>query len=131
LGEKESSVVYGLKDFNSKDYSRCTVFAELSLKLAFKDWKAKVQQLNMEIATPKANVKRFTNQDCLVALGLIIGSADFSQVGKELFSRSEECRSLGFYSPSSTLWGNNALQQVQRLQKIFTADSCRLFKGRE
>ncbi len=54
LGEKESSVVCGLKDFNSKDYTHCTVFAELFLKLAFKDWKAKVQQLNMAIATVKA-----------------------------------------------------------------------------
>jgi hypothetical protein len=50
LGEKESSVVCGLKNFNSKDYTHCTVFAELFLKLAFKDWKAKVQQLNTAIA---------------------------------------------------------------------------------
>jgi hypothetical protein len=51
LREKESSVVHGLNYFNSKDYACCTVFAELFLKLAFKDWKAKVQQLNMAIAT--------------------------------------------------------------------------------
>jgi hypothetical protein len=79
LGEKESSVVYGLKDFNCKDYAHCTVVAELFLKLAFKDWKAKVQQLNMAIATVKANVKKFTNPEFSVALGLIIGSADFSR----------------------------------------------------
>jgi hypothetical protein len=90
LGEKSSSVQYGLKEFNSKDYACCTVFAEFFLKLIFKDWKAKVQQLNMAIATAKANVKKFTNQEFLVALGLIIGSADFSQVGKELFSRSDK-----------------------------------------
>ncbi|MFO0446461.1 MAG: hypothetical protein ACK51L_02220 [bacterium] len=90
LGEKESSVQYGLKQFSSKDYSRCTVFAEIFLKLTFKDWQAKVQQLNMAIVTAKANVKKFTNQEFLVALGLIIGSADFSQVGKELFSRTDK-----------------------------------------
>jgi len=35
-------------------------------------------------------VKKFTNLEFLVTLGLIIGSADFSQVGKELFSRSDK-----------------------------------------
>ena len=28
LGEKSSSVQYGLKEFNSKDYACCTVFAD-------------------------------------------------------------------------------------------------------
>ncbi len=35
-------------------------------------------------------MKKFTNLEFLVTLGLIIGSADFSQVGKELFSRCDK-----------------------------------------
>jgi hypothetical protein len=76
LEEKESSLVGGLKDFNSNDYVHSSIFAQLFLKLAIKDWKARVQLLNLTITTSKAHVDKFTYSECLVDLGITISLAE-------------------------------------------------------
>jgi hypothetical protein len=80
----------GMDGFLSKDFMHSEILAQLFLLVMFKDWKEKVILLNDAIAASKANVKRFSNQEFLVALGLLIGAADFSQVGKNLFSKDDK-----------------------------------------
>jgi hypothetical protein len=81
LETKESSLVGGLKDFNSNNYVYSSIFAQLFLKLAIKDWKSRVQLLNLTIiTTSKAHLYKFTYSECLVDLGITISLAEFSQV---------------------------------------------------
>jgi hypothetical protein len=54
------------------------------------DWKQKVQILNDAIASSNANIEKFMNQEFLIALGLLIGAADFSQIGKDIFAMNEK-----------------------------------------
>jgi hypothetical protein len=90
LPESNQGVEYGLMGFVSHAYYKTEVFAKMFLRLTFKDWKENVKKLNQAIENSKARVKHFTNKEFLSALGLLIGAADFSQVGKKLFSTNDK-----------------------------------------
>jgi hypothetical protein len=69
----------GLKDFNCFDYKKSMVLVEIFLRAAFLDWKEKVNKLNAAVAAEKCKCKKFSEEDFLVGLTLIIGAAEFSQ----------------------------------------------------
>jgi hypothetical protein len=82
---------YGLKDFNCFDYKKSTVLVEIFLRAAFLDWKEKVNKLNAVVAAENCKCKKFSEEEFLVGLALIIGAAEFSQKGVDLFgSKNEE-----------------------------------------
>jgi len=55
------------------------VLVEIFLRAAFLDWKEKVNKLNAAVAAEKCKCKKFSEEDFLVGLTLIIGAAEFSQ----------------------------------------------------
>jgi len=61
------------------------VLVEIFFKVALLYWKEKVNKLNAAIAAEKWKCKKFSEEEVLVGLGLIIGAAEFSQKGVNLF----------------------------------------------
>jgi hypothetical protein len=59
---------------------------EKVLWLSFLNWKEKFDAINEEIMASKRLIKKFVYDEFLVGLGLLIGAAEFSQCGNELFS---------------------------------------------
>jgi hypothetical protein len=67
------------------------VLVEIFLRAAFLDWKEKFNKLNAAVAAEKCKCKKFSEEEFLVGLALIIGAAEFSQKGVDLFgSKNEE-----------------------------------------
>ena len=85
LSHTQPGMPLGLTDFIVSEYRQDEVLCCLFLHLSFKDWKTKVLLLNEAIKHSKAKVKAFTAQEFLIGLGLLIGSAEFAQQGKDLF----------------------------------------------
>jgi hypothetical protein len=54
-------------------------------KIAYLDWKSKVAKMNLEVEASKTRRKKFTLKEFLMGLGLLIGAAEFSQKGVDLF----------------------------------------------
>jgi hypothetical protein len=80
-----SKISYGLKGFSRGDFKKSEVLAHLFLELTFVDWKSKVDKMNAEVVASKAKCKRFSYEEFIIGLGLIIGASDFSQKGVDLF----------------------------------------------
>jgi hypothetical protein len=74
----KASLCYGLKDFCFSNYRRSEVLAHIFLELMFQDWTRMVHAMNLAVEASKAKCKKFTNEQFLTGLGLIIGSAEFS-----------------------------------------------------
>ena len=82
-------------DMEVKSIQESTVFAELFLKLMYKDWEAKVVKMNKYIDESNANhqkrtVKKFEKWDFLVAHALLIGALCFCQSGSMLFGGAQK-----------------------------------------
>jgi hypothetical protein len=82
----KSSASYGLKDFNIGSYKKSEVLSHMFLELMFLDWKDMVNKMNVAVAASKAKCKKFSNEEFFIGLGIIIGGAEFSQKGVDLFS---------------------------------------------
>ena len=72
-----------------------TIFAELFLKLMYKDWEAKVQKMNQYIDESNADhqkrtINKFEKWDFLVAHALLIGASCFCQSGSILFGGAQK-----------------------------------------
>ena len=80
-----STICYGLKGFSLGNFKKSEVLAHLFLELTFLDWKSKVDKMNREVEASKAKCKKFSYEEFLIGLGLIIGAAEFSQKGVDLF----------------------------------------------
>ena len=76
---------YGLKGFSTSMYKKGEILAHLFLEVTFPDWKAKVGKMNAAVEASKAKCKRFSCEEFLIGLGLMIGTAEFSQKGVDLF----------------------------------------------
>jgi hypothetical protein len=77
----ESLQSYGLKNFSTNDYKRSEVLVHLFLLLTFIEWKEAVALMSAE----KCKCRKFTAEEFLVVLGLLIGAAEFSLKGVDLF----------------------------------------------
>jgi hypothetical protein len=71
----------GLKNFSTNDYKRSEVLVHLFLLLTFIEWKEAVALMSAE----KCKCRKFTAEEFLVVLGLLIGAAEFSLKGVDLF----------------------------------------------
>ncbi len=80
---------YGLKDFNSYDYTKSDVLVEIFLRVTFLDWKEKMNKMNAAVVAEKCKCKKFSEEEFLVGLALMIGAAEFSQKGVDLFGSKE------------------------------------------
>jgi hypothetical protein len=80
---------YGLKDFNCHDNKKSEVLVEIFVWVTFLDWKEKVNKLNAAIAAEKCKCKKFSEEEFLVGLALMIGAAEFSQKGVDLFGSKD------------------------------------------
>jgi hypothetical protein len=81
---------FGLHDFCSSNYKKSEVLVALFLELSFVDWKEKVKKLNYAVARTSCKCKKFTEEEFLIGLGLLIGACEFSQKGVELFSTKDQ-----------------------------------------
>jgi hypothetical protein len=84
----ERGKIYGLKNFDIGQHKKSEVLVNISLSISFLDWKSKVDKMNEEIISTKMKVKRFTYEEFLIGLALLIGAAEFFQKGVQLFSIS-------------------------------------------
>ena len=114
----KSSMSYGLKDFQMGNYKKSEVLAKIFLDLMFLDWKDMVNKMNDAVAASKTKCKKFSNEEFLVGLGIIIGAAEFSQKGVDLFSvkniDDDDEDDLQQW-PSSSIW----LSAVLRIFVVF------------
>ncbi len=82
----------GLSEFSIQDYSPSNVISCLFLHLAFVDWHVTLERMNAKIDdnnnNKKARVKRFSEEEFLIALGLLIGSIEYGTRGKDLWVTS-------------------------------------------
>ncbi len=76
---------YGLKGFSVADYRKSEVLVHLFLELTFLDWKGKVDKMNLEIQASNSKCRKFSYEEFLIGMGLMIVAAEFSQKGVELF----------------------------------------------
>jgi hypothetical protein len=90
LPEVEVLQQYGMKDFNTSDYMRSEVLVHLFLQLTFIDWKEKVTKMNTAVAAEKCKCRKFSAEEFLIGLALIIGAAEFSQKGVDLFGLRDQ-----------------------------------------
>jgi hypothetical protein len=90
LRDVKSKEDFGIRDFSSNNYKRSEVIADIFLKLMFVDWKSKVEKLNQAVENERCKCKKFTAEEFLTGLALIIGSSEFSQKGVDLFGSSRE-----------------------------------------
>ena len=79
-----------MKDFNTSDYMRSEVLVHLFLQLTFIDWKEKVTKMNTAVAAEKCKCRKFSAEEFLIGLALIIGAAEFSQKGVDLFGLRDQ-----------------------------------------
>ena len=85
LKEFDRVETYGLKDFNCYSYKKSEVLVQMFLQVSFLDWKENVNKLNAAVEAEKCKCKKFSEEEFLVGLALIIGAAEFSQKGVDLF----------------------------------------------
>jgi hypothetical protein len=85
LKEFDPVKTYGLKDFNCSSYKKSEVLVQMFLQVSFLDWKENVNKLNAAVEAEKCKCKKFSEEEFLVGLALIIGAAEFSQKGVDLF----------------------------------------------
>jgi hypothetical protein len=88
--EFDCKATYGLKDFDMSKFRQSEVLAYLLLSISFFDWKSKVEKMNVAIEKAKAKCKKFSNEEFLTGLGLLIGAAEFSQKGVDLFNIKDD-----------------------------------------
>jgi hypothetical protein len=60
------------------------------LKLAFKDWEAKVALMNEAVQALAAKIKKISEAEFLIGLAILIGAAEFAQRGCDLFSVKDQ-----------------------------------------
>ncbi len=77
----KASMSYELKGFSINNHKLVKMFLELS----FLDWESIVDKMNLEVEASKARCKKFMKEEFLIGLGLLIGAAEFSQKGVDLF----------------------------------------------
>jgi hypothetical protein len=70
---------YGLKDFCICNYKKGEILAPMFLELTFLDWRGKVDQMNSAIEASKVKCKRFSYEEFLIGLGLLVEATEFSQ----------------------------------------------------
>jgi hypothetical protein len=75
----------GLKGFDIANFRKGEILVHMFLELSFLDWKLKVDKMNAAIEASKAKCKRFSCEEFLIGLGLIVGAAEFSQKGVDPF----------------------------------------------
>ena len=80
---------FGLKNFSTMNHKRSEVLAEIFLNLMFMDWRNKVDKMNQWVDDEKCKCRKFTKEEFLIGLALIIGAAEFSQKGVDLFGNKE------------------------------------------
>lgn len=94
LEDYKSADDFGFIDFCSSKYSlkfkKSEVLLEFFLQLSFIDWKEKVKKMNDAIASASCKCKKFSDEEFLIGLALMIGSSEFSQKGVELFSSKDQ-----------------------------------------
>jgi hypothetical protein len=88
--EFDCKATYGLKNFDMSKLRQSEVLAYLFLSISFFDWKSKVEKMNVAIEKAKAKCKKFSNEEFLTGLGLLIGAAEFSQKGVDLFNVKDD-----------------------------------------
>jgi hypothetical protein len=81
----KTGTFYGLKGFNVGNFRKGKILVHMFLELSFLDWKLKVDKMNAAVEASKAKCKRFSCEEFLIGLGLIIGASEFSQKGVDLF----------------------------------------------
>ena len=72
-----------------------TIFAELFLKLMYKNWEGKLEKMNYYIeesnaSNPKKAIKIFNKTDFIIGHALIIGATCYCQSGLVLFAYGKE-----------------------------------------
>jgi hypothetical protein len=75
----------GLRDFDMGHHRKSEVLAFMFLYLSFFNWKEKVDIINEKIIESRKKVNKFSHEEFLIGIGLLIGSAEFSQRGNQLF----------------------------------------------
>ena len=112
-----SGEVHSLKD--------STIFAELFLKLMYKDWPSKLEKMNRCIdkqnqLQAKKHIKRFERWDFIVGHALLIGASCFCQSGSMLFGGSQK--------ESDELW-DTVVQKAKfdRYMKLYRFKEFRFF----
>lgn len=80
----------GLIDFDTLEHKRSEVLVEMFLTLSFLDWKEKVQKMNEAVEKAACRCKKFSNEEFLTGLAMLIGAAEFSQKGIELFTNKDQ-----------------------------------------
>jgi hypothetical protein len=68
---------YGLKYYDVRQYKKSEVLAHMFLWLSNINWKEKVDIISKDIITSRKNIKKFTCEEFLVGLGLLVGAAEF------------------------------------------------------
>jgi hypothetical protein len=70
-----------MKVFPTSDYMRSEVLAKLFLELTFIDWKEKVTKMNVSAAAEKCKCQKFSAEEFLIGLALVIGASEFHKKG--------------------------------------------------
>jgi hypothetical protein len=81
----KGTLPYGLKDFSLANHKKSEILVDIFLQLSFLNWKSKVDKMNREVESSKCKCKKFSYEEFLIGLGLMIGAAEFSQKGVDLF----------------------------------------------
>jgi len=76
---------YGLKEFVLDNYKKSDVLVNMFLQISYLDWKSKVAKMNLEVEASKTRCKKINLEEFFIGLGLLIGAAEFSQKGVDLF----------------------------------------------
>jgi len=81
----------GVKGFEAADFGRNEALCRLFLYVTFPDWYERVQKLNLAIEAHndgrQANMRVhvFSDEEFLIALGILIGVAEYGAKGKKLW----------------------------------------------
>jgi hypothetical protein len=116
-----------LKDFALEDYKRSDVLVNMFLQISYLDWKSKVAKMNLEVEASKMQCKKFTLEEFLIGLGLLIRVSEFSQKGVDLFGgkKGDEDKDnfddWPFISPSPAFEKYMAFSQLKDFCRFFPA----------
>ena len=82
-------------DRKTQNLQESTIFAELFLKLTYKDWDAKLSKMNRyideaNISNPNRTIKPFEHWDFIIGHALLIGASCYCQSGSVLFSNIKD-----------------------------------------
>jgi hypothetical protein len=78
IPEKEHKK-YGLKGYKVENFKRSEVLCSVSLTLLFKDWRKKVEKLNVAVTASKAKCRPLMEKEFLTGLAILIGAAEFAK----------------------------------------------------